>query len=62
MPAISEMQRRLAGIALSIKRGKTPRSYSEEAAHMADSMTEAQLEDFARGTRKKKEPTILSAD
>ena len=48
MPAASEAQRRLAGIALSMKRGETPRSYSREAADMADSMTEAQLEKYAR--------------
>ncbi len=53
MPAISEAQRRLAGIALSIKRGKTPRSYSKEAAKMADSMTEAQLEKYAHSVQKK---------
>lgn len=54
MPAVNEAQRRLAGISLSIKRGETPRSYSEEAAHMADSMTEAQLEKFARAASKNK--------
>ena len=54
MPAVSEAQRRLAGIALSIKQGETPRSYSKEAADMADSMTEAQLEKFARSVQKKK--------
>jgi len=54
MPARSEAQRRLAAIALSIKRGETPRSYSQEAAHMADSMTEAQLEKFARTSKNKK--------
>lgn len=53
MPSVSETQRRLAGIALSIKRGKTPRSYSKEAANMADSMTEAQLEKFASSVQKK---------
>ena len=53
MPAVSEPQRKLAGIALSIKRGKTPKSYSKEAARMAGSMTEEQLEDFARARRRR---------
>ncbi len=50
----SEDQRTLARIALSIKRGKTKRSYSKAAAKMAYSMTEAQLEDFATGKIEKK--------
>ncbi len=54
MPAVSEVQRRLAGIALAIKRGQTPRSYSQEAARMADSMTEAQLEKFAQTNKNRK--------
>ncbi len=53
MPPVSEEQRRLAGIALSIKRSQTPRSYSKEAAKMADSLTETQLEEFARRVQKK---------
>lgn len=47
MPATSEAQRKLAGIALSIKLGKTPRSYSAQAAKMADSMTLEELREFA---------------
>ena len=63
MPAASEAQRRLAGIALSIKRGKTPRSYSKEAAAMADSMSEADLEKFAHSVKKKKlQPFIRGKD
>ncbi len=54
MPARSERQRRLAGIALAIKRGYTPRSYSPEAARMAESMSEEQLRHYSRGKRKKK--------
>ena len=46
MPAVSEKQRRLACIALSMKRGKTAKSYSKEAARMCDSMTEQQLKDY----------------
>lgn len=59
MPAVSEAQRRLAGIALSMKRGKTPRSYSKEAAKMADSMTEAELEKFAHEVKTKKKYPFL---
>jgi len=54
MPATSEAQRRAAGVALSIKRGQTPRSYSPEAARMADSMSEKQLRDFARKKKRTK--------
>lgn len=46
MPATSEAQRRLACLALSIKLGKTPKSRSEQAAKMAESMSEKQLRDF----------------
>jgi len=42
----SKNQKTLACIALAIKRGETPRSYSAEAAKMADSMTEEQLKDY----------------
>jgi len=45
-PAVSETQRRLSCIALSIKRGETNASFSKEAASMAESMTEEQLKDF----------------
>jgi len=53
MPAKSEKQRRLAAIALSIKRGKTPKNYSEEAADMADSMTTKELREFAKKPKRK---------
>ena len=46
MPAVSKEQQTLACIALSIKRGETDKSYSKEAAKMAESMTEQQLKDF----------------
>ena len=52
MPAKSESQRKLMGIALSIKRGETPRSYSAEAASIADSMTLTQLEEYAKSPPK----------
>ena len=48
MPAKSEAQRRLAGIALAIKRGETTKSYSKEAAQMAKTMTVAELREFAQ--------------
>ncbi len=47
MPAVSEAQRRLAGIALSMKRGETPKSFSKQAAEMADSMSEEELRKMA---------------
>lgn len=53
MPAVSERQRRLAGIALSMRRGKTPMSYSHEAAEMARSMSQKELEKYASKPIKK---------
>lgn len=46
MPATSEAQRQIMCIALQIKLGKTPKSYSREAARMAREMTVAQLKDY----------------
>jgi len=46
MPATSNQQRTLFCIALSIKMGETPRTYSAEAAKMADEMSEEQLRDY----------------
>lgn len=43
MPYTSD-QLKLFGIALSMKRGETPYSYSEEAAKIARSTSEAELE------------------
>jgi len=54
MPARSERQRRMAGVALSIKRGQTPRSYSPEAARMAESMSERQLRHYTKRSKRKK--------
>ncbi len=45
MPSTSNSQRTLMCVALSIKRGETPTSYSKEAARLASQMSEAQLED-----------------
>lgn len=49
MPAKSEKQRRLMGMALSAKRGK---SKNPMAKKLASQMSEKQLEEFA--TKKKK--------
>jgi hypothetical protein len=49
----SAKQRTLSCIALSIKEGKTPRSYSAEAAKMADSMSEEKLREWCGGPIKK---------
>lgn len=46
MPATSEEQRKLFCIALSIKRGKTSKSYSKQAAKMAEEMSEATLKEY----------------
>ena len=52
-PATSEAQRRLFCVALSIKRGETPKSYSKQAAKMASEMSEAQLAEYC-GSKVKK--------
>ena len=55
MPARSKAQQRAAGAALGAKRGDTPKSKLKGASkQMADSMTEKQLEDFAKGSTKGK--------
>ncbi len=55
MPAKSKAQQRAAGAALSAKRGDTPKSKLKGASkEMADSMSEKQLEDFAKGPTKGK--------
>lgn len=55
MPAVSKAQQRAAGAALSAKRGETPKSKLRGASKkMAESMTEKQLEDFAKGSTKGK--------
>lgn len=50
---VSENQKTLACIALAIKRGETPRSYSAQAAEMADSMSEEKLSEWCKGSVKK---------
>lgn len=55
MPAKSPAQRKLAGIALSMKRSETPKSYSKQAAKMAKSMTVKELREYAsKPARKRK--------
>ncbi|KTD99644.1 hypothetical protein ATE68_21510 [Sphingopyxis sp. H038] len=55
MPAKSKAQQRAAGAALSARRGDTPKSKLKGASkEMAESMTEKQLEDFAKGSTKGK--------
>jgi len=48
MPTESESQRKLMCIALAIKKGETPASYSKQAAKMASQMSETQLADYCR--------------
>ena len=48
MPATSNKQRTLMCIALSIKKGDTPATYSKKAAQMAEKMSIEQLEDFCK--------------
>jgi hypothetical protein len=52
MPAESESQRKLACIALSIKRGETPASCSKQAAKMAESMSEEELSEYCKSVKK----------
>ncbi len=46
MPSTSEKQRKLMCIALAMKQGKTPKSYSKEAARISEEMSEEQLKEF----------------
>jgi len=55
MPAKSKAQQKAAGAALSAKRGDTPKSKLKNASkQMVESMSEKQLEDFAKGSTKGK--------
>ena len=55
MPAKSKAQQKAAGAALSAKRGDTKVKELQGASKdMYDSMSESQLEDFAKGSRKGK--------
>lgn len=55
MPAKSKAQQKAAGAALSAKRGDTPKSKLKGASKdMLESMSEKQLEDFAKGSTRGK--------
>lgn len=55
MPAKSAAQQKAAGAALAAKRGETPESKLKGASkQMENSMSEEQLEEFARTKRKGK--------
>lgn len=55
MPAKSKAQQKAAGAALSAKRGDSKKSKLKGASRlMYESMSEAQLEDFAKTSRKGK--------
>lgn len=55
MPAKSKAQQKAAGAALSAKRGDMPKSKLKGASReMLESMSEKQLENFARGSTKGK--------
>ena len=55
MPAKSKAQQKAAGAALSAKRGDTKKSALKGASReMVDSMSEAELEELAKGPRKGK--------
>jgi hypothetical protein len=61
MPAQSAAQQKAAGAALSAKRGDTPKSELKGASkHMAESMTEKELEEFAHTKRKGKPEHVKS--
>lgn len=55
MPAKSKAQQKAAGAALSAKRGDTPKSNLKGASKQkVDSMSEAELKEFASGSTKGK--------
>lgn len=55
MPAKSKAQQKAAGAALSAKRGETKKTALKGASReMVDSMSEAELEELAKGSRKGK--------
>lgn len=49
MPSTSEPQRRVFGMALSMKRGKTKRSKSKKASLLSRAMSKETLREFAMG-------------
>ena len=48
MPAVSKKQKTLACIALSMHQGKTPKSYSKQAAKMSMSMSESEMKKMCK--------------
>jgi hypothetical protein len=65
--AESKQQQKIFGLALSVKRGKTPRSeVSADVLKMVDSMTEKQIRDFAKtkhkGLPKKVDEAMMPQD
>ncbi len=52
-PATSKSQRTLFCVALSIKEGKTPKTYSKQAAKMAETMTAEKLAEYCKPPVKK---------
>ena len=62
MPATSKQQQRLFGLALSVKRGETPRSEaSKEVLNIVDNMSEKEIEDYA-GTKHKGLPNKVKQE
>lgn len=62
MPTKSKAQQKAAGAALSAKRGDTPKSRLQGASkQMYESMSEAQLDDFASTGRKGKPEHVSDA-
>jgi len=60
--SVSKQQQKIMGLALSVKRGETPKSeVSKEVLDMVDSMTEKELEDFA-STKHKGLPKKVSEE
>jgi len=60
--SVSKQQQKIMGLALSVKRGETPKSeVSKEVLDMVDSMTEKELEDFA-STKHKGLPKKVSKE
>jgi hypothetical protein len=52
-PSVSTQQKTLSCIALAIKTGKLPTSYSKQGAKMAASMSEAELNTYCKEPVKK---------
>ncbi len=47
MPAVNEKQRKLFAIAESMKKGKTKKAYSPQAAKIARTLTGSKIREFA---------------